>query len=268
MGSGSEENTIGNHSDLELEFDFVSVLGLEVANLSLEELLDTLFVLSDITGVFPVDYVNAHACNLACSDPEFRTALRKATLLFCDGNGVKLGALILGESLKQRMTPPDWIDSFYTLCEQRNKKLFFVGEDSNLLNEFVNKVQQRHPDLAISGWHHGFFEFDGDEEVKLIQKIGHERPDFILTGMGMPKQELWAQRMVDRLPSTVILATGALFVWYAGIEERKQSWLTDHGFEWLNRYVQHPVRHFRRYILGNPLFLLRVVRQRFRGRSS
>jgi N-acetylglucosaminyldiphosphoundecaprenol N-acetyl-beta-D-mannosaminyltransferase len=86
--------------------------------------------------------------------------------------------------------------------------------------------------------------------------------------MGMPKQELWAQRMVERLSPTVILATGAMFVWYTGTEIRKRNWLTDHGFEWLTRYVQHPVRHFRRYVLGNPLFLFRIVRQRYTGKCS
>ena len=37
------------------------------------------------------------------------------------------------------------------------------------------------------------------------------------------------------------------------------------GVEWVWRLMLEPKRLFRRYVLGNPLFLLRVARRRLTG---
>ena len=43
---------------------------------------------------------------------------------------------------------------------------------------------------------------------------------------------------------------------------RASRWLTDHGLEWLGRLIIEPRRLWRRYLIGNPLFLWRVLKQR------
>lgn len=218
-------------------------------------------------AVSVVNYANAHGCNLSCVNKQFREAMAAADLIFCDGNGVRLGALLTGQSIQERMTPPDWIDLFFEQCAQNRKSVFFVGEQDNVNRLFVEKVQNRHPQLEIKGRHHGYFRFDSEEEINLVEHLKTANPDYIFTGMGMPRQELWAFRMKDHLEKGVIIATGALFLWYAGVENRKKSFLTDNGFEWLVRYIKHPIKHFKRYILGNPLFIARIFIYKY-GRSS
>jgi N-acetylglucosaminyldiphosphoundecaprenol N-acetyl-beta-D-mannosaminyltransferase len=240
----------------------VKVTQLGVDDISLTELKTYLFERSTLPQVSIVNYANAHGCNVACRDKKFREVMGKADLVFCDGNGVMLGAKILGHALKERMTPPDWIDDFFIRCIRENKKVFFVGEPQETLDAFRAVLNQKHPDLKIAGFHHGYFTFDSDEEKALIHTLQETQPDFILTGMGMPKQEIWAERMRGCLSSGVILSTGALFKWYAGIEVRKRSFLTDHGFEWLCRLVQHPVQLFGRYVIGNSIFLMRIFIQK------
>jgi UDP-N-acetyl-D-mannosaminuronic acid transferase (WecB/TagA/CpsF family) len=44
--------------------------------------------------------------------------------------------------------------------------------------------------------------------------------------------------------------------------------MSQNGMEWLARLARHPVRHFRRYAVGNPLFILRVLRWRLDSRKQ
>jgi N-acetylglucosaminyldiphosphoundecaprenol N-acetyl-beta-D-mannosaminyltransferase len=121
-------------------------------------------------------------------------------------------------------------------------------------------VRARHPGLAVAGTHHGFFQPGDAEDMALRARIRALRPDVIITGMGMPRQEYWADAVRPGLDHGVIIAAGALFRWYTGMERRAPRWMADHGMEWLHRLLSRPVRNFRRYVVGIPAFLWRVVR--------
>ena len=99
----------------------------------------------------------------------------------------------------------------------------------------------------------------------MIDAINASGATHLLVGFGMPLQEKWIADNASRLRVKTAIAVGALFRWHAGIEQRSPRWMTDYGLEWLGRLAQHPVRHFRRYVIGNPLFLARVARARLRG---
>ena len=67
-----------------------------------------------------------------------------------------------------------------------------------------------------------------------------------------------------RLDVGVALTGGAVFDYASGGLRRGPPLLTDNGFEWLARLLVEPRRLWRRYLLGNPLFLARVLAQRWR----
>jgi len=210
-----------------------------------------------------VNNVNIRACNLACDDAGFRRILNGSEIVFCDGHGVKLGARILGKRLGARMTPPDWIDLLFAEGARRGWTFFFVGDEAAVAEAFAAEAKRRHPGLAVAGTHHGFFEPGGPEDRALADRLRASRPDIILTAMGMPRQEYWAESMRGRLDRGAIVATGALFRWYAGIERRAPAWMSRRGMEWLHRLATRPVRNFRRYVLGIPAFYLRIAREWF-----
>jgi N-acetylglucosaminyldiphosphoundecaprenol N-acetyl-beta-D-mannosaminyltransferase len=88
--------------------------------------------------------------------------------------------------------------------------------------------------------------------------------------MGTPKQEIWAQRTVDRLNCRVLWGVGALFDFVSGRVPRAPASLSDNGLEWIFRLAIEPQRMWRRYLVGNPVFLSRVLtqaRQRHSRRS-
>ncbi|WP_168432889.1 WecB/TagA/CpsF family glycosyltransferase [Pontiella sulfatireligans] len=212
-----------------------------------------------------VNNVNVHACNLAYEQPVFHSILNASEIVFCDGFGVKLGAWMMGKKLGQRMTPPDWIDELFLLCAEKGYSVFFVGDTKEVVERFAGQVQQRHPELKIAGWHHGFFECHGSESDGVVDMVSDSGADIIITGMGMPRQELWAWEAKSKVNKGVFIATGALFRWYTGIEQRAQKWVTDCGLEWLARLVTHPRTLFQRYVVGIPLFFFRIVFGRRNG---
>ena len=238
------------------------LLGIQISVVDLPELLTEIERLAEAKQPALVNNVNVHACNLAFEQPAFREILNRSEVVFCDGFGVKLGAALRGIRLGQRMTPPDWIDELFARCAAQGYSVYFVGDTAPVVEHFAQEVQRRYPKLKIAGWHHGFFPLQGAENEQLLSEIRDSGADIILTGMGMPRQEFWAEDARTHLEKGVLIATGALFRWYTGFERRAPKWITAIGLEWLARLLASPSRHFRRYMIGLPHFFFRVLRFR------
>jgi N-acetylglucosaminyldiphosphoundecaprenol N-acetyl-beta-D-mannosaminyltransferase len=208
--------------------------------------------------------VNLHALNIAYSCARFRSSLQCADIVFCDGFGVVLASALLGSPLQYRNTPPDWMDDLADSACADGLSLYFCGDQEGVAAEAARIMTVRHFGLDIRGTHHGFFDKDGRENDKVISNINGAAPDILLVGMGMPIQEFWIDVNAARLNVKVFLPVGAAFTWYSGIEKRAPRVLTDHGLEWLGRLSVHPVRHFRRYVIGNLLFFARFAKWHLR----
>ena len=209
--------------------------------------------------------VNAHAMNLAHDQPDFRRCLQQADLVFCDGFGVKWAARIMKLDIPYRMTPPDWIDDFAAEVASAGQSVFALGDEDGIAAAFGELLASRHPGYRNAGSHHGFFEKTGPENDAMIEHINRSGAVHLLVGFGMPLQERWIEANSTALRIKVAIPVGALFRWYTGLEKRAPRLMSDHGLEWLARLVRHPLRNFRRYAVGNPLLLARVLRSRFFG---
>jgi N-acetylglucosaminyldiphosphoundecaprenol N-acetyl-beta-D-mannosaminyltransferase len=208
-------------------------------------------------------YANVYGVNLAQSDRDLRGAYRSADLVFCDGQGVRLGARLLGCHLPERYTPPDWIEQFAARCAERGYRIFLLGTEQVIVERAAERLRVRFPGLEVAA-HHGFFDLDGAENAAVLERIAAFAPHVVLVGMGMPRQERWIARNAPALEANVTMSVGALFDYLAERVARGPRWLTDNGFEWVCRLWYEPRRLWRRYLLGNPRFLWLIARQRLR----
>ena len=215
-----------------------------------------------------VMYVNAHVLNQYQERAELRTALRDADLVYCDGYGVRLAAQALDLPVPHRMTGADWIWTLATLCEQTGRSVYLLGSEPGIAKEAAERMRARHPALRVVGAHHGFFEVGSDHAARVVEDINACRPDILLVGMGTPKQELWVQQHMAQLDVDVLWTVGALFDYVSGRVPRAPGWLADNGLEWIFRLGIEPQRMWRRYLLGNPVFLSRVMAQARRHRTT
>ncbi|WP_051560107.1 WecB/TagA/CpsF family glycosyltransferase [Marinobacterium jannaschii] len=207
--------------------------------------------------------VNIHAMNLAYRDAQLSEVLDKADMVFVDGTGVKLGCQLARMPVGDRMTPMDWLPELFEHCAEHQWPVFLLGDTEEMGRRFAAALKARVPDCPFAGYHHGFFSREGEENERVIEQINRSGARILLVGMSMPIQEKWIAENASRLNPSVRLATGAFHRVYSGDILRGPKWMTDNGLEWLYRLCVQP-QTWRRYILGNPLFLWRVWRCHYR----
>jgi N-acetylglucosaminyldiphosphoundecaprenol N-acetyl-beta-D-mannosaminyltransferase len=186
----------------------------------------------------------------------------RAGIVFCDGYGVVLGARILGARIPARITYAEWMWSLSALCEEQGFSCFFLGAKEGIAAQAARKLQAAYPGLKIVGVRNGFFQMSGPENDAVVDQINKARPDILVLGLGMPIQERWLWENWGGIDAHVALTGGACFDFVSGAVKRAPRWMADNGLEWLYRLVLEPRRMFSRYVIGNPFFLWRVIRQR------
>jgi N-acetylglucosaminyldiphosphoundecaprenol N-acetyl-beta-D-mannosaminyltransferase len=212
-------------------------------------------------------YVNVHAINIAQRDARFMNILNSTHVVYCDGEGVRLGARILGARIPPRIVLTYWIWSLCRLCESNGFSMFFLGGDDTTVAKAVEEVKKRYRNIRIAGWHHGYFEKTGVENDRVIALINRAAPNVLLVAFGMPLQEYWIEENFERLNVNAVLPAGSVIEYTGGNKGLTPSWMADHGMEWLYRLVQEPVRLWKRYLIGNPLFMGRVMAEWLRTRA-
>lgn len=235
----------------------VSILGVRVDAVTLVDLLRRVDRAVHTKSPMTVFYVNVHSVNVAADDQEYGRLLESADIVYCDGTGVRVAARCLGETIPERMTGADWIHDLARLCVTHDHSIYLLGGAPGSAAAAARRLQRHYPGLRILGTHDGFGL--NEETVGTIRDLG---PDILLVGMGTPRQERWISEHRAELGVPVTWAVGALFDFVSGRLRRGPRWMTDHGLEWLCRLAVEPKKLWRRYLIGNPRFLWRVLRAR------
>lgn len=237
----------------------IDVLGVGVDRCDLSGLLDRVGTLVDRRATATVAYANVHVLNTAVEDEALRRFLNGVDLCYCDGGGVVLGARLLGHDLPGRMTGADWIWDLARVAEGR-WRLFWLGGEPGVTDAAAAKLKERHPTLQVET-DHGYHDKEGAGNDALIARINAAAPDIVLVGMGTPAQERWVATNRHRLDAPVVWVLGATADFISGKVSRGPAVLYN-NVEWLARLITEPRRLWRRYLIGNTLFLSRVARQR------
>jgi N-acetylglucosaminyldiphosphoundecaprenol N-acetyl-beta-D-mannosaminyltransferase len=208
--------------------------------------------------------VNAHCLNLCYENPKLRDFLNGADVVFCDGVGVMVAAWILGRRIPERITYANWAWQLADFAAAQGFSLYFLGARPGVAQEAARRLMERYANLKIVGVRHGYFDHSAQspENQAVVEEINAAAPDILLVGLGMPLQERWLMENRHRLDASVALTGGAVFDYISGRLRRGPRFLTRSGFEWVARLLVEPRRLWRRYLVGNPLFLLRVLEQR------
>ena len=221
-------------------------------------LLEAVAASIDARAPVTVGYLNVHVVNTAMRNEALSDFLGGLDLCYADGAGVVLGAKLLGHELPERMTGADWIWDLAEAAAGR-WRIAWVGGEPGVSAAAAAALRERHPALEIHP-EHGF----ETDNASLIARVNAFSPDIVLVGMGTPVQEAWTATWRAELEAPVVWCLGATADFVSGRTSRGPAWLHDNQ-EWLARLLTEPGRLWRRYLLGNPLFLARVLRERLRG---
>lgn len=238
----------------------IFLANLPINQLSLQTIVPKLVGLTKRMRKRPlfVTYINAHNFNLTFKDSVYRGILKRADVVYADGCGVVWAARLFGYHLLGRLTAKDFFEEFCRMAEKENLSLFFLGGKEKVVSKMVKILINNFPQIKIKGSQNGFF--TKREEMAILSRINKLKPDFLIVGMGSPKQELWLAKNLPKLKIKVGWCVGGLFDFISGNKPRCPRWLGDLGFEWLFRLLTEPKRLWRRYLIGGPEFLYRIIR--------
>lgn len=196
----------------------------------------------------------------ARKDPEYNAILKSADLVTPDGAGILWAATTLNYPLPERVTGIDIIHNMCRLAAKKGYSLYLLGSYPGVAGEAALNLTRKYPGIKIAGTHHGYFnceDFQNCEEIKsggsdrnkeeeeIIAEIKGKRPDILLVGMGVPKQEKWINKNLSRLDIPVCMGVGGSFDVLSGRIPRAPLWMQRHGMEWIYRSIKQPSRVFR-----------------------
>jgi N-acetylglucosaminyldiphosphoundecaprenol N-acetyl-beta-D-mannosaminyltransferase len=239
---------------------FINLLGVRVDDLPLERFLQKITETVTQNRRAIVSYANAHALNIAFEQAWFKTFLNSSEVVFCDGFGVWLGGWLTGQQINHRHTPPDWINQLAASGDGQ-LTFYFLGARSGVAERAGLALKKKVPNCKVVGTHHGYFykSKSSPENLDVIRRINNAKPNLLLVGFGMPTQEAWIMENWDDLQVNIAMPVGALFDYLAGETPRGPRAMTNYGLEWLGRLIIEPRRLWKRYLIGNPLFIWRII---------
>lgn len=217
-----------------------------------------------------INFCNVHVTMLAQRNSALRNALNhSAALTVPDGMPLVWAMRWWGAKITNRVYGPDACAFCFEHADDAPLRHYFYGSDDDTRTALIDALAQRYPSLSVAGsYSPPFRPLTPEEEDDIVSRINAAQPDIIWVGLGAPRQEIWIDRMADRLHAPVIAAVGAAFDFHAGTVRQAPDWLQNHGLEWLYRLIQEPRRLWFRYCYYNPLFIIKCVCERLFSRRA
>lgn len=216
-------------------------------------------------GKLLINTVNAHSFNTAQKDKRFADALCKGDVLLPDGASIVKACRWLKAKSRPVERVTGW-DLFSFEMDKLNKKggrVMFMGSSEKVLALIVEKAATVYPNVEVVTYSPPFkLAFSVEDNAAIVKAINDANPDLLWIGMTAPKQEKWTYNHWNELNIHCHAGTiGAVFNFFAGTHPRAPQWWREHSLEWLYRLILEPKRMWKRYLIGNPLFLFNIAKE-------
>lgn len=228
-----------------------TVLGVSVDAVVLDELIDAVHDAVVARRRLVVANHNLHSARLVRDDEVMRRFYDRADVIVIDGMPLVWYGRALGRPLARdhRITCVDSIPALLRRAERDGWRVFVLGSDPEVHARGMAALRRRHPGLDLRG-RPGWFTIGSPEEAGIVGAIVDARPDVLLVGMGMPRQERWLDVQLDALAGVpVVVTVGGWLDYEAGARATPPRWIARLGFEWLVRLVDEPRRLGHRYLV-------------------
>ncbi len=248
-------------------------------------ILESLDALNNIPeGKVLINTINAHSFNTAQEDELFAEALMNGDYLIPDGSSIVKACKWLNAKSqpKERIAGWDLFSFEMENLERKSEKIkenseklgcafkrlsvMFMGSSEKVLSLIRERAAVDYPNLDVITYSPPYkSEFSEEDNAAIIKAINDANPDLLWIGMTAPKQEKWTYQHLKELNIHCHVGTiGAVFDFYAGTAKRAPQWWQEHSLEWLFRLIKEPKRMWRRYLIGNPLFLWNILKEKVR----
>jgi N-acetylglucosaminyldiphosphoundecaprenol N-acetyl-beta-D-mannosaminyltransferase len=184
-----------------------------------------------------------------------------ASLVTTDGMPLVWALRLLGVRSAQRVYGPTLTEKLLAVAAASSIPVGFYGSSPETVRNLVDRCETRWPGLrVVFACSPPYRPLTLDEDREIIRQVKASGARILFVSLGCPKHEIWAHDHARtlRIP---ILAVGAAFDFIAGVKPQAPAWMQSIGLEWFFRLATEPRRLWRRYLLGNPTFLLLLAAQ-------
>ena len=197
-------------------------------------------------------------------------AVRSLGLVVPDGQPLVWALRALGHRDATRVYGPDLMAAYCAHAARTGTAMYlYGGRSEEALVELTLRLRTRFAGIRIVGGHTPpFRELSDEEDEAVALAIERSGAAVVWVGIGQPRQELWIERMRERLCTPMLIAVGAAFDFHAGLDAQAPAWMGASGLEWSYRLAREPRRLWRRYARYNPRFLVAFARQYARERGG
>ncbi len=218
-------------------------------------------------GKLLINTLNAHSFNTAQKDRVFAEALVSGHCITPDGVSIVLACkwLNIPNHPKERIVGWDLFSFEMERLNKKGGKCFFMGSSEKVLGLIRERAAEVYPNITVETYSPPYKpDFTEEENRAIVEAINKAKPDLLWIGMTAPKQEKWAYQNWVKLDINCHVGTiGAVFDFFAGTIKRAPIWWQKRGLEWLYRLILEPRRMWRRYIIGNALFIWNITKEKF-----
>jgi N-acetylglucosaminyldiphosphoundecaprenol N-acetyl-beta-D-mannosaminyltransferase len=236
-----------------------SVLGCPLDSLTLEDTVDVID--EAIAERRPLQHSALNAAKLVRiqSDETLRAAVAGSELVTADGQAIVWAGRLLGQAVPERVTGIDLFDALLARAVERSYGVYLLGSRPAVVERAAAEIRAAHPGIRLVGYRHGYFGRDEDEAV--VEEIRNTQPDMLFVALETPVKETFLARYRERIGAPFVMGIGGSLDILAGERRRAPRLLQRLGLEWCYRLLQDPRRLARRYVVGNTLFILLVLRE-------
>ena len=229
------------------------LLNTYVNNLTMSETIDAVEELIKSEKKSYVVAINVDVVIKIENDPYLKKIVDNADMVLVDGKPLVWISNFYGKPRKAKVSGAELVP---LLCEEASKKqytIFIIGGKEGVAEQAKQNLEKRLPGIRIVGTYAPTYGFEkNDAELKKINTLLSEaKPDLLIACFGCPKQEKWIFENISKYDAKVSICAGATVDFLAGTIKRAPRWMSEHGLEWLYRFLQEPKRMFRRYFIDD-----------------
>lgn len=204
---------------------------------------------------------NIDVCRKSSRDPAVKALMGRATLVVPDGMPLIWAARIKGEPFTQRVAGSSLIFSISEAAAAGGRSIYLLGGASGVPEAAGRSLAARYPGLDVAGAYSPPYGFESSREemTKVADRLRQAEPDIVYVGLGFPKQERLVTELVAVLPGTWFICCGAAIPFAAGTLTRAPGWMQRSGLEWVHRLVSEPSRLYRRYLLEDLPYAVKLI---------
>lgn len=204
--------------------------------------------------------VNADKINELNNNIRLRQIINSCGIINADGASIIIASRFLGKPLPERVAGIDLMQSLISLSEKKGYSIYLLGAKQEIVNKTAKVLRKNYPKLKIAGIHDGYFK--ENKWLALSYELKKADPDFVFVGITSPLKEYLVEYLQNKGLKCVFMGVGGSFDVISGKIPRAPVWMQKANLEWLFRVIQEPRRLFKRYFIGNVVFIKNIIKER------